>query len=448
MSFGVAVQSAIFYVVSCAPCLQARHHHQSKVRAKKEREEKSRLQAEYPGSYQHPDPFNTNPYWSEEIMMGPHIESKKYNGGASKNTSQKRLNSSGKETASVAGSTLGGESTVPGSSPTVVGDDGKLSFSTTMSTTLSDDWNRKRYQREDEELWGDGSPRTGHKLMDAIKHAGSSAGRLLEASLGMEHKEITEEDRHNFYFAPKNPPVNDYHPPIVRQRPTHRDANKWMLQPPPAAKIMEGKVPVSRSPSMASHLSRRTTISDGPDLGRLIHERTVEAKLKSGELPADFGSTPTLTVPAVSRKNTTSTHRRQSQRTKRRSLSLESAEAADELKKRRKPRTRFPVTPTYDSSSEEEYVLTSKDSFGPGKGAARRPKLQSILSSQESEQGSKESVSAKVADDQASTRSANSPLANISNYPTRAELAQTAANMAPDGEKPQGQSNLAPAVSV
>ncbi|KAI0010997.1 hypothetical protein F4779DRAFT_626837 [Xylariaceae sp. FL0662B] len=439
MSFGVAVQSAVFYLVSCAPCFQARHHHESKVRAKKEREEKARLQAEYPGSYQHPDPFNTNPYWSEEIMMGPHIESKKYNGGASKNASERRLNSSGKETTSMAGSTVRADSTTQGSSPTVAVDDAKLSFSTTMSTTLSDDWNRKRYQREDEELWGHELSRTGHKLMDAIKHAGSSAGRLLEASLGMEHKPITNEDRHNFYFAPRNPPVNDYHPPIVRQRPAHRDANKWMLQPPPAAKIMEGKVPVSRSASLASHLSRRTTISDGPDLGRLIHERTVEAKLRSGELPTDFESTPTFTVPAP-RRNTSSSQRRQSQRVTRRSLSLESSDASDEFKKRRKPRSRLPVTPDFDSSSEEEYVLTSADSFGRGKRAARRPKLQSILSSQESEKGSEETAS---------------PLTGISNRPTRSELRRSVTSATPNSEKgqkiqesPLAVPTLPPAVSV
>ncbi|OTA91272.1 hypothetical protein M434DRAFT_52129, partial [Hypoxylon sp. CO27-5] len=267
MSFGVAVQSAVFYVVSCAPCLQARHHQKSKARAKKEREEKARLQAENPGVYQHPDPFNTNPYWSEEIMMGPRIQAK----------------NSGQESSCVTESSTRVDSMSPGSSHTAVVEDGKLSF----STTLSDDWNRKRYQREDEELWGQGHDisRTGHKLMDAIKQAGSSAGRILEASLGKEPKPVTDEDRHNFYFAPRNPPVNEYHPPIVRQRPIHKDGNKWMLQPPPPAKIMEGKVPVSRSGSMASHISRKTTMSDGPNLGRLVHERTVEAKLRSGEFP-------------------------------------------------------------------------------------------------------------------------------------------------------------------
>ncbi|KAI1759664.1 hypothetical protein GGR53DRAFT_131213 [Hypoxylon sp. FL1150] len=422
MSFCVAVQSAVFYLVSCAPCLQAKHHQQSKARAKKERLEKARIQAENPGTYQHPDPFNTNPYWSEEIMMGPHIEAKKYNGG-NKNTSHKRLDSSGKESTSARSSTRVDTPSL-GSCHTAVAEDPKLSF----STTLSDDWNRKRYQREDEELWGDERSHTAHKLMDAIKHAGSSAGRLLEASLGKEPKPITDEDRHNFYFAPRNPPVNDYHPPIVRQRPTHKDANRWMLQPPPPAKIMEGKVPVSRSGSLASHMSRKTTMSDAPSLGRLVHERTVEAKLRSGGLPSDFDSSSTIHK-TVNRKNTSSSRRV----TRSRSLSLESSDASEELPRRRSRRAR-PTAADFDSSSEDEHFLRSTDSFGRGRRAARRPTLQPISSSQENEKDSKESVPTKTNQGQSLTRSASTALANVTNATSVPKEAPT---KLPDEEKPQ-----------
>ncbi|KAI3318390.1 hypothetical protein HD806DRAFT_512160 [Xylariaceae sp. AK1471] len=327
MSLCVALQSVLFFVVSCAPCHQARHHRELKEQAKKHREEKERTQAAYPGTYQQPDPFNTNPYWSEEIMMGPHIERKKYNGG-SKNTSQRNLTSAGKDTISVGGSSIGVSITNPtaeipkrnlasagNDTATIVGvsivnpdaipsttEDGKLS----LSTTLSDDWNRKRYQREDEELWGDEWSRTGHKLIDVIKHAGASAGRFIDISLGKEAKPITDEDRHNFYFAPKNPPVNDYHPPIVRQNPAHKNAIQWMVQPPPPAKIMEGKIPVSRSGSFVSHLSRRTTASDGQDLGRVVHEKTVGAKLRSGEFPTEMGLLPSASRPVTGRSRSPS----------------------------------------------------------------------------------------------------------------------------------------------
>ncbi|KAI2616487.1 hypothetical protein GGR54DRAFT_227182 [Hypoxylon sp. NC1633] len=431
MSFGVAVQSAIFYVVSCTPCLQARHHQKSKAKAKKEREEKARIQAENPDMYKHPDPFDTNPYWTEEIMMGPRILSKKYTGGNGKNNSQKRLNSSGKESTSVVGSSTRIDSMSPGSSHTAVAEDAKLSF----STTLTDDWNRKRYQREDEELWGHEVSRTGHKLMDVIKQAGSSvAGRILEAKLGKEPKPVTEEERHNFYFAPRNPPVNEYHPPIVRQKPTHKDANRWMLQPPPSAKVMEGKVPVSRSGSLASHLSRKTTMSDGPNLGRLVHERAVEAKLRSGELPTDYDSTPTLHK-SVTRKNTTLSRSYQTHRvTRSRSLSLESSDASDGPSIRRSYRGRQPVSVDFDTS-DEEYFLRSSDSFGRGRRVARRPKLQPISSSRENEADSKENVPTKVKGDQALTRTASSALADVTNSSKQPRSKETSSSMVKSDEE-------------
>src|SRR5690606_14146322 len=92
-----------------------------------------------------------------------------------------------------------------------------------------------------------------------------------------------------FYTAPRNPPVNDYHPPVVSSRPAHKDALRWMLQPPPPAKVMEGKVPVTRSASMASAASSRRTVSvrEGGSLGRLVGEKAVEAKIRRGETPAD-----------------------------------------------------------------------------------------------------------------------------------------------------------------
>ncbi|KAI8629137.1 hypothetical protein F5Y19DRAFT_91539 [Xylariaceae sp. FL1651] len=369
MSFCVALQSAIFFVVSCTPCHQAKHHQKLRAQAKKDRQEKERTRAAYPGDYQQPDPFNTNPYWSEEIMMGPHIEAKKYYGG-SKNTSRRNLASAGKDTASVGGSSIGINITRPDTAPATA-EEGKLSFSTTLSTTISDDWNRKRYQREDEELWGDELSRTGHKLMDAIKHAGASAGRLIEVSLGKEAKPITDQDRHDFYFAPRNPPVNDYHPPIVRQRPLHQDAHRWMLQPPPAAKIMEGKVPVSRSGSFASHVSRRTTASEGQDLGRIVHEKMVEAKLRGGELPAEIGSLTTLGRPAA-RRSVTATSLSRS-----RSLSLESSDLSDEPPKRRMARTRW-IDTTDSDSYESDMFFKTTDSGGRGKKAAVKPRLSTI----------------------------------------------------------------------
>ncbi|KAI1425361.1 hypothetical protein F5Y12DRAFT_382872 [Xylaria sp. FL1777] len=265
MSFSVALQSVVFYVAACSPCHQAIHQRQLKQQAKKQREAQQEERAQL-GGYQQPEPFSTNPYWSEEISMGPHIERKKY-----KSPSQRHLTSSGGDTVSVGGSSIvvnhanSNTSTVstskenekPKSSigqgsiisitnldaPSPTNESG-YQLSPDMTTSLPHNWNHKRYQREDEELWGSELSRTGHKLMDAIKHAGSSAGRFIESSLSKDAKQISddEDDEGSRYFLPVNPPVNDYHPPIVRRTP-FKGAVQWMVQPPPPAKLMEGKVP-------------------------------------------------------------------------------------------------------------------------------------------------------------------------------------------------------------
>ncbi|KAI0125547.1 hypothetical protein BJ170DRAFT_596793 [Xylariales sp. AK1849] len=414
MSFSVALQSAIFYICACTPCAQAREHRQSKRQAKKDRQEKSRLQLEMPHLYQHPDPFNTNPYWSEEIMMGPSLRKKKA-GLVSKDTSQRGLNSVGRESRSTTASSIAMTSSQTGSSPTVVPEDGELSLSTSRSKTYSDDWNKTRYQREDEELWGREFSMAGHKLMDVIKQAGSSAGRIIEATLGKDPRPVTEEDRHNFYTSAKNPPVNDYHPPVVSQRPKNRAAAQWMLQPPPPAKVMEGKVPVSRSTSLASQASRRTMASDGPALGRQVHEKLLSAKLRKGEVPMEAEMPAAIRRPSGRRRNTSSSRSGMNRRsTRSRSLSLESSDASEEWNKRRRPRARAPITPDFDSSEDEDYMHGSLDSLSIMPRAAQRPKLQTIMSSQTS------SANASRSRDKSPEKSENqaaqpSPLRDISN---------------------------------
>ncbi|KAI1846633.1 hypothetical protein JX265_009064 [Neoarthrinium moseri] len=431
MSFAVAVQSAIFYICACTPCAQAREHRQSKKKAEKAREEKIRIQNENPHLYKQPDPFNTNPYWSEEIMMGPSLPRKK-SGPASKNTSQRALNSAGRESRSTTASSIAVGTVHIGSSPTVVPEDAESSFSTDMSKTYSDDWNKKRYQREDEELWGREFSLAGHRLMDVIKQAGSSAGRMLEATLGKDPRPVTEEDRTNFYSPVKNPPVNEYHPPIVSQRPKNKDAAKWMLQPPPPAKVMEGKVPVSRSTSLASQASRRTMASDGPALGRQVQEKMLSAKLRSGEAPMEGDLAASVRRVSYRRRNTSSSRGGRSQRsTRSRSLSLESSDASDEIKKqqRRRPRARPPITPEVDSSEDEDYLRGSIDSLGIMTKAARRPKLQTIRGSQAS--SVKEGESRDKLPEKPDTQAAQpqpSPLRDISNISPQSKLQPTTPN--------------------
>ncbi|KAB5551365.1 hypothetical protein GE09DRAFT_170337 [Coniochaeta sp. 2T2.1] len=448
MSLPVALQSVLFYVVACTPCGQVRHRKKAKVQAKKERLQKAKTEAEQPDLYRHPDPFSTNPYWDEEIMMGPTLPKKGKVRADINNKSERGLASAGVDSgigtrSSLAISNAGTKDSTkdkdaptpkeprghtPESEPTAVASSSEEPSSPTLTQTASvstrDDWNLQRYQREDEELWGHELSRTGQKLMDAIKQASTSAGRFVEAKLGMEMKEkekqITDEDRHNFYFTPRNPPVNDHHPPVVSSKPAHRDGHRWMIQPPPSAKVMEGKVPVSRSTSMTSMASSRRTAAgaiDGQGLSRLVGERLVEAKIRRGETPDEARSrsmsTSTVTKP-LTRKTTggASSARSRSQRTVRsRSHSLSTESEPETLQTDGKPRksriSRVRPTPVAtpqnesDADEEDEWVSRSLESLSKAQipsHAAQRPRLSTILSS-----------------DQTGTGTGAMPLQNVSN---------------------------------
>lgn len=383
MSFPVAVQSAIFYFLACTPCTKVLHQQKTRNEAKKAREMKARIVLEQPHLYRHPDPFHTNPYWDEEIQMGPSLPKKRRGTDGKNSLSQRRLTAASRDGAasSVAvgmseGASLASPrpSTSPthihglGSAPTVVPEDpASPTLTTTASASTYGDWNLKRYQREDEELWGNEPSWSGHKLMDAIKQAGSSAGRYVESKLGLE-KPVTEEDRYNFYFSPRNPPVNDYHPPVVSSKPMHKDALRWMLQPPPPAKVMDGKVPVSRSPSMMSAGSRRTTTAarDGGSLSRLVGEKAYEARLRNGESPweGEARSTPPNLARTRSRMTPVST--------------------AARTRSRRTART-YSSSAESDTESDDEYLAKSLEtSFSHSSlptHAAQKPRLPTIMSS-------------------------------------------------------------------
>ncbi|KAL7913047.1 hypothetical protein GGI35DRAFT_272529 [Trichoderma velutinum] len=373
MSFPVALQSAIFYLLACTPCAEIRHRAKAKDQAKKERVEKAKLETQQPGLYRHPSPFNTNPYWAEEISMGPSLPKK----STSKNSSQRGLMSAGGEISalSLSGRTNTGDShTNYEDSTLVVSQDG----------ILSDDWNmRHGYQREDEELWG--ADWSGHKFKDAFSKARDSAGRLIESTLGMD-KEVTEDERRAFYAAPRNPPVNDLHPPVVSSKLPHKEAHKWMLQPPPSAKVMEGKVPVSRAMSSSSRTSGRTIAGGEEKLARQLQEKLVREKIMK-EMPTESELIDSLFV--------TRTRSTRSDMTRTRSLSFD---GSDEVldgsnnsfeRRRRNNRLKALATPPGYEESEDEYedifasrIAKSNSHSSQTAHAAQRPKLETINSSE------------------------------------------------------------------
>lgn len=279
MSLGVGIQSVVFYVLSCSACSKISHRNKAKSEAKRERAEKKKLETDQPGLYHHPSPFNTNPFWDEEITLGPGPPNRKT---GSKNTSSRALHTAG-NASSIAASDIAPSSQAP-SSPTIVPEDQRLS---------GDDWNRKRYQREDEELWGVDTIKAGQRrVRDAFATAQFSVGsklRAMEERLG-KFGTVKEEDTHPYYVS-RNPPVNDLHPPVVSSHPFQKGGMRWMMQPPPSAGVMSGKqhpsassisIPRSRSGSRASTLPPST-----PNLNRQVTGRAVEDKLRRGETPSD-----------------------------------------------------------------------------------------------------------------------------------------------------------------
>lgn len=391
MSLPIALQSVVFYVLACTPCAKVRHRKKARDQAKKEREEKAKLETSQPDLYQHPSPFNTNPWWEEEINRGPSLPKK----SASKNSSQRGLTSSGGDSnASVTEhvNPVGSHLNIAPST-TVVSDD----------DALSDDWNRRKgYQREDEELWGQWP---GQKFMDVISKARDSAGRLIESTLGMDNtnKVVSDQDRRDFYFTAKNQPINDYHPPVISSKAPCKQAHRWMLQPPPPAKFMEGKVPVSRGGSAGSRSSGRTLVTEDVQLGRMVQEKLVMEKLRRKSTnPTNPTETELIESLFVARTNRSlSLHRT-------RSLSFDASDdSMDNFMDRRGSRLRPVAAPPGAESSDEDDNSESEKrvpfsqsamSLGPrlsATHAAQRPNLETILSTRSPENKANTSTKAK-----------------------------------------------------
>lgn len=201
------------------------------------------------GLYPHPSPFSTNVYWREEMALGPGPPQKKKD-------RQQRARGEGVNQGSsrdlVTGDSM---DTGASSADTVVARISLQGVTELEQERRSEEgWNRRRYQREDEFLWG----------FDRDSEDGRPFG--------------------NQYCTVRNPEVNDLHPPVVSTQPTHRSETRWMVQPPPSAKVMEGKERANRSRS-GSGGSNGSSKRAEMGLGRQIGERIVEEKRRKGKMP-------------------------------------------------------------------------------------------------------------------------------------------------------------------
>lgn len=408
-----ALRSVWFYYIGCTPCRKVGHRRETRREAEREKSLKAKLEMDQPGLYRHPNPEGTNKYWMEDINMGPSLPKR----GASKNTSQKRLKSADTEAetertetppvdrGTSIGSSTHFHSAETAHSPTMVADEMEVRTTLSMSVTDSQDldWNRKRYDREDEELWGHQMyNRAGQRIREVMAKGRDTAGRLFDASRPQREREVTEEERFDFYSTPRNPPVNDYHPPVVSSRPASRNEYRWMLQPPPSAKVMEGKVPVSRSGSQTSVNSRRTGTAgslaskEELGLGRLVGERIMQDKIRKGEMPPGGDELTIVTSrPNTRRMRTGSTMSSiPSQRSTRSRSNTTGSESSDTIYERRRQK-RLAKQKAAEADAGSEADVESEDerpSSTERAHAVHRPKLQTIASSELSSSKSEASM--------------------------------------------------------
>jgi hypothetical protein len=194
-------QSAVFYYATCTPCaenLDRRKRRKDAARVQREKEKErtdNEIVTDQPRPFPQPTPFSTNVGWREEISLGPGPPARR--GGRnvqrtdSWNTDQ--------------GSQL------------------KKDKSGGLMHPLGEKWKSMRYQREDEPLWGQQEVRG--------------------SSIGFSGRGRADPNETSKYYIPRVPPVNDLHPPIV-SGPTSRADTRWMLQPPPSARVMAGKADI------------------------------------------------------------------------------------------------------------------------------------------------------------------------------------------------------------
>ena len=333
-------QSAIFYYISCAPCTKLNYRRKRRKQLKRERA----LREAEEGFQQHPTPFSTNPYWKEEIALGPGPPQRKANrDGRCKPKKGKKLRKGGVESRTETGTS---------SADTIfVTDAGeKMKYS-------GEGWNKRRYQREDEILWGKEDEDEGNPI------GGSPISRSASGGAS--------------YYQAKNPAVNDLHPPVVSTQPTHRGETQWMLQPPPRAKIMEGKergnTPNRSRSGSGTSKDSRVSGKKPESLGRQVGERLMELKLKRGENPATTSSSVAMSRVSSAISTASSTVNMQGQPHDRDTTQLSLSKPSAECMNGKPPPTP-PVTIPFEPSLQQPPATRPPLSTIPSSSLPQKPK--------------------------------------------------------------------------
>ena len=275
MWFWRGTQSAIFYYATLSPCMEYNHKRKRRKEAKAAGKERAALELSQPNMIRQPMAFTTNRYWAEEIESGPGPPKGRrrdsLDGGLAqkrdKNNGTQKPSDKGKQksvfadhasTVTFAEPVQSGESSAPEPikpqirTPRPSMDQKQSAFDTlkeTIRSSLSPEtWNLKRYEREDEPLWGlnDAMSRMWDRARPSHNRSSSASGPSgprRSLSLGRRRTGTADSDQFVYdYSRARHPEVNDLHPPVVSQLAATKAEVAWMLQPPPSRAVMEGKV--------------------------------------------------------------------------------------------------------------------------------------------------------------------------------------------------------------
>lgn len=255
--FWRGAQSAVFYYLSCTPWFSYLHERKREKERNQARAAKAGEDVEN-GEYVHPLPSDTNAHWHEEIMMGPGLKRGRISKEKAKSESTKRLNTGDQD------SSIGDRSLMTASSGDGLDEIDIVDIS----------WNKKKYERPDEFLWGSDDP-----------NCGSYASLSSRAA----NKPLVSGD--GAYYNAPNPAVSELHPPVLCNRPRHVSQALWMTQPPPPAKVMEGKERADRIRSVSNASSGGARGTGGAVAGRQVSLRRPAVKIYDN-IPDDMDPSP------------------------------------------------------------------------------------------------------------------------------------------------------------
>lgn len=361
-------QSAIFYYVSCGPCHDASYQRKRKKEALRNREEKERLRAEMPEAIHQPSPFDINPYWQEEITIGPGPPLRK-----AKRDGKARDDGGNSQRSRAL--TVGTESSYNSS---VVEQQGrKIDLSKLDPAHIKERWHNR--QRRDEENTSDD---------EYSDEAGpSSRPRRLTrqgSSVGPGGWPTGPAEKRKYRYMPtRAPPVSDLHPPIVVTPSPYRAERLWMKEGPPSAAFMSGKESTrtstpSRSESALSNRERaHSSPRMAPNLHRQVGQKAVDDKLRRGQtpemLPVSRGSSRRATIERSPQLSQEQVNVADYAETSTPESSFEMQRVAGRKKGRPRPLKLASSNMDSSESSEDETIITPTTTLSSSNGNITKP---------------------------------------------------------------------------